>query len=185
MLCALTMIRLSAAWRKTSVKRTNGIAPDAMTSASTCPGPTEGSWSTSPTSSSAARSGKALSSARISGTSTMDVSSTTSRSQSRAFSSGSAEMLNWLVRDRGLEPHIRVYDKSNRTDYTLSREDFVYDYAGDSYRCPAGKTLQRYRRQFTVPRIGVMNDNSLRYRASKHDCGPCPLKPRCCPNVPA
>ena len=30
-----------------------------------------------------------------------------------------------------------------------------------------------------------MKDNSLRYRASKHDCEPCPLKPRCCPNVPA
>jgi len=30
-----------------------------------------------------------------------------------------------------------------------------------------------------------MKDNSLRYRASKHDCGPCPLKPRCCPNAPA
>jgi hypothetical protein len=46
-------------------------------------------------------------------------------------------------------------------------------------------TLRRYRRQFTVPRIGVMKDNSLRYRASKHDCEPCPLKPRCCPNAPA
>src|SRR5215472_9477698 len=43
----------------------------------------------------------------------------------------------------------------------------------------------RYRRQFTIPRIGVMKDNSLRYRASKHDCGPCPLKLRCCPNAPA
>jgi len=99
------MIRLSAAWRKTSVKRTTGMAPDAMTSANTCPGPTEGSWSTSPTSSSAARSGKALSSARISGTSTMDVSSTTSRSQSRAFSSlrrklpvlGSVSRRRWIV----------------------------------------------------------------------------------------
>jgi len=30
-----------------------------------------------------------------------------------------------------------------------------------------------------------MKDNSLRYRASKHDCEPCPLKPRCCPNTPA
>jgi hypothetical protein len=98
---------------------------------------------------------------------------------------GSAEMLNWLVNDRGIEPHIPVFDKSKRTDDTFSREDFVYDHASDSYRCPAGKTLQRYRRQFTVPRIGVMKDNSLRYRASKHDCGPCPLKPRCCPNVPA
>ena len=33
----------------TSVRRTTGTAPDAMTSASTCPGPTEGNWSMSPT----------------------------------------------------------------------------------------------------------------------------------------
>ena len=56
-------------------------------SASTCPGPTEGNWSTSPTSSSAAWDGTALSSAFISGTSTIEVSSTTSRSQSSGFSS--------------------------------------------------------------------------------------------------
>ena len=30
-----------------------------------------------------------------------------------------------------------------------------------------------------------MKDNSLRYRATKRDCGACPLKPRCCPNTPA
>jgi len=29
-----------------------------------------------------------------------------------------------------------------------------------------------------------MKDNSMRYRASKRDCGVCPLKPRCCPNTP-
>jgi len=98
---------------------------------------------------------------------------------------GSAEMLNWLVHDRGIEPHIPVFDKSQRTDGTFSREDFVHDHASDTYRCPAGKILQHYRRQFTMPRTGVMKDNSLRYRASKHDCQPCPLKPRCCPNAPA
>lgn len=98
---------------------------------------------------------------------------------------GSAEMLNWLVNDRGIEPHIPVFDKSKRTDDTFSREDFVYDHASDTYRCPAGNVLQHYRRRFTTPRTGVMKDNSLRYRASKHDCEPCPLKPRCCPNTPA
>lgn len=25
----------------------------------------------------------------------------------------------------------------------------------------------------------------VRYRASKHDCDPCALKPKCCPNTPA
>jgi hypothetical protein len=98
---------------------------------------------------------------------------------------GSAEMLNWLVNDRGIEPHIPVFDKSKRTDDTFSRENFVYDHASDTYRCPAENVLQHYRRRFTTPRTGVMKDNSLRYRASKHDCEPYPLKPRCCPNTPA
>jgi transposase len=64
---------------------------------------------------------------------------------------GSAEMLNWLVHDRGIEPHIPVYDKSQRTDGIFSRDDFAYDYASDTYRCPAGKILQHYRRRFTTP----------------------------------
>jgi len=98
---------------------------------------------------------------------------------------GSAENLAWLVHEQGIEPHIPVFDKSQRTDGTYSRDDFTYDYVSDTYRCPAGKTLRRYRRQFTVPRTGVMKDNSMRYRASMRDCEACPLKPRCCPNAPA
>jgi len=74
---------------------------------------------------------------------------------------GSAEMLNWLVHDRGIEPHIPVFDKSQRPDGTFSREDFAYDHVSDTYRCPAGKTLQRYRRRFTVPRSGVMKNNMI------------------------
>jgi len=98
---------------------------------------------------------------------------------------GSAENLAWLVHERGIEPHIPVFDKSQRTDGTFSRDDFTYDHASDIYRCPGGKTLQRYRRQFTIPRIGIMKDDSLRYRASKLDCQGCSLKPQCCPNAPA
>ena len=56
-------------------------------SASTWPGPTEGSWSTSPTRISAARGGTALSSACIKGTSTIETSSTTSSSHSSGCSS--------------------------------------------------------------------------------------------------
>ena len=98
---------------------------------------------------------------------------------------GSAEMLDWLVHGRGIEPHIPVFDKSQRTDGTFSRDDFTYDHATDTYRCPARKTLQHYRRRFAIPRTGIMKDNSLRYRASKRDCQACPLKPRCCPQAPA
>src|SRR5207248_1855651 len=41
---------------------------------------------------------------------------------------GSAEMLNWLVHEQGIEPHIPVFDKSQRTDGTLSRDAFTYDH---------------------------------------------------------
>ncbi len=98
---------------------------------------------------------------------------------------GSAEMLDWLVHDRGIEPRIPVFDKSQRTDGTFSRDDFTYDHATDTYRCPAGKTLQHYRRRFAIPRTGVMKDNSMHYRASKRDCGAWALRPRCCPRTSA
>jgi hypothetical protein len=38
---------------------------------------------------------------------------------------GSAANLAWLVKERQIEPHIPVFDKSNRTDGTFSRSDFV------------------------------------------------------------
>ena len=50
---------------------------------------------------------------------------------------GSAEMLEWLVHERGIEPHIPVFDKSKRKDGTFSRSDFVYDLQADAYICPA------------------------------------------------
>ena len=98
---------------------------------------------------------------------------------------GSAEMLAWLVDERRIEPHIPVFDKSERKDGTFSRDDFIYDQDADTYVCPAGKTLRRYRRAFATPRTGVLKDNTVRYRASKRDCEACPLKPRCCPITPA
>ena len=91
---------------------------------------------------------------------------------------GSAEMLGWLVNERAIEPHIPVFDKSARADGTFSREDFAYDQQSDVYICPAGKEL--------ASTGTLVNDGAtLLYRASKHDCDACELKPRCCPNMPA
>jgi transposase len=98
---------------------------------------------------------------------------------------GSAEMLAWLVDERGIEPHIPVFDKSERTDGTFSRADFVYNQEDDAYVCPSGKRLQKYRRPFATPRTGVTKDKTVLYRASKFDCDACALKPRCCPNASA
>src|SRR6266478_5239649 len=54
---------------------------------------------------------------------------------------GAAPMLNWLVEEKGIAPHIPVFDKSKRDDGTFSRSDFRYDPTSDVYHCPAGKTL--------------------------------------------
>jgi transposase len=98
---------------------------------------------------------------------------------------GSAENLAWLVHDRGIEPHIPVFDKSERRDGTLSRSAFTYDHERDLYICPAGKLLWQRHKIYRSPRPPVDADGMMRYRASKLDCTPCPLKPGCCPNTPA
>ncbi|MER9227076.1 transposase, partial [Mesorhizobium sp. M0664] len=98
---------------------------------------------------------------------------------------GSAEMLGWLVHERGIEPHIPVFDKSERRDGTFERAEFSYDRRRDLYTCPGGKELRQYRRRFASPREGVDDEGFMRYRASKLDCDACALQPRCCPNAPA
>jgi transposase len=90
---------------------------------------------------------------------------------------GSAEMLGWLVHERGIEPHIPVFDKSSREDGTFSRDNFTYDHEGDVYFCPGGKML--------TCKGTIVNDNQLMYRASKYDCDACALKSRCCPKESA
>ena len=98
---------------------------------------------------------------------------------------GSAEMLNWLVHEQGIEPHIPVFDKSQRSDGTFSRDDFAYDRKRDCYICPAGKELRQRQKIYRTPRPLIDENGMMRYRASKLDCECCPLKPRCCPNAPA
>ena len=83
-----------------------------------------------------------------------------------------------MVNERAIEPHIPVFDKSARADGTFSRENFAYDQQSDVYLCPAGKVL--------ASTGTLVNDGAtLLYRASKHDCDACELKPRCCPKMPS
>ena len=98
---------------------------------------------------------------------------------------GSAANLAFLVKQRGIAPHIPVFDKSNRTDGTLSRSDFVFDPEQDRYTCPAGKHLAQFHRTYATPRSGITKDGTRIYRASKRDCDACVLKPMCCPYTPA
>ena len=96
---------------------------------------------------------------------------------------GTAEFLGWMVDEKGIEPHVPVWDKGKRSDGTFSRSDFVLDEETDCYACPNGKELKRFRRNYKVPRTGVTKHNEIKYRASKMDCVACPLKEQCCPNM--
>jgi hypothetical protein len=98
---------------------------------------------------------------------------------------GTANILAWLVNDKGIAPHVPVWDKSERADGTLSRIDFVWDAQADEYRCPEGKALRKNWRPYKTPRTHIAKDNFIRYFARKSDCAACPKKPLCCPNTPS
>ena len=98
---------------------------------------------------------------------------------------GTADMLNWLVHEHGIEPHVPVFDKSGRSDGTFERAEFRYDHSRDLYICPGGKELRQRQKSYRVPRRLVDENGLMRYRASKLDCDTCALKSRCCPNAPA
>jgi hypothetical protein len=79
------------------------------------------------------------------------------------------------VDEKGIAPHVPVWDKSEHHDGTFSRSDFVFDSENNCYVCPAGKYLKPpHRGQKRYP---------FRYRASLYDCQICELKPKCCPNM--
>ncbi|MGH8528006.1 MAG: transposase, partial [Gammaproteobacteria bacterium] len=89
---------------------------------------------------------------------------------------GAAPMLAWLVKERGISPHIPVFDKSCRDDGSLSRADFTYDAERNLYVCPQGKLLRTTGR--------AHDGRTVLYRSQKTECDPCSLKPRCCPRTP-
>ena len=87
---------------------------------------------------------------------------------------GTGKFLNWLI-GTGIKPHIPVWDRSQRDDGTFSRGDFTFDKDRDVYICPQGKLLTTTGR--------VHDGRTILYRASTRDCGPCPIKSKCTPNM--
>ena len=83
---------------------------------------------------------------------------------------GAVRLLKWLV-DRGITPHIPVWDKSARSDGTFSRADFVFDPERNIYVCPGGAKL--------TSTGNIDQGHIVYYRASKNDCSTCSLKPKC------
>lgn len=90
---------------------------------------------------------------------------------------GAAPLLNWIVNEKQIEPHIPVWEKAKRDDGTFSRSDFAFDAHENAYTCPDGKKLKSTGRATSA--------DMLLYRATNSDCAGCALKQRCCPNTPS
>jgi transposase len=97
---------------------------------------------------------------------------------------GTAAMLGWMVDHKGIEPHVPVWDRTQRDDGTLSSSDFQWNEEADEYRCPQGHALRKQWRLFKNERTHITQADTIIYRASQHDCANCPMKQRCCPNTP-
>jgi hypothetical protein len=83
---------------------------------------------------------------------------------------GAAKLLKWLW-DKGIAPHVPVWDKSKQTGGRFTKEDFVFDRDRNVYICPAGAELTH---------SGIVDQGRiLPYRASTTDCSICALKPQC------
>ena len=97
---------------------------------------------------------------------------------------GTGPMLEWMVEDKGIEPHVPVWEKTERADGTFSVTDFNWDEQANEYRCPRGEPLRNEWRAFKTPRSHITLADTIIYRSSQRACADCPLKPRCCPNTP-
>ncbi len=83
---------------------------------------------------------------------------------------GTGRLLKWLT-DRGITPHIPVWDKSRQTDGRFTRDDFTFDADRNVYICPNGKPL--------TGTGNIDQGRTLYYRARMSECSACPLKPLC------
>jgi len=97
---------------------------------------------------------------------------------------GTAAILGWMVDEKQIEPHVPVWDKTQRNDETLSSSDFQWEEQADEYRCPEGHALRNQWRAFKNLRTHVTKADTIIYRSSQSDCATCPMKTRCCPNTP-
>jgi Transposase DDE domain len=57
---------------------------------------------------------------------------------------GAARLLKWL-RDKGIAPHVPVWDKSKQTGGRFTKEDLVFDRDRNVYICPDGRRAHTFR----------------------------------------
>lgn len=97
---------------------------------------------------------------------------------------GTGAMLGWMVKEKGIDPHVPVWQRPPRNDGTFPNSDFHWIEQSDEYRCPAGHALRKERRQFKEARSHITKAGTVIYRSSQTDCAACSMKDQCCPHTP-
>lgn len=93
-------------------------------------------------------------------------------------------MLAWIVEEKDIEPHVPVWNKTERKDDSFSSRDFRWNKDAEEYRCPAGNALRSEWRAFKNQRSHVTKANTINFRSTQTDCAKYPMKAQCCPNAP-
>jgi hypothetical protein len=88
------------------------------------------------------------------------------------------------VNEKQIEPHVPVWDHSQRTNETVPSSDFKWDEQRNEYRCPQGYALRTDWRPFKILRTHITKEDSIIYRSRQSDCARCSMKSRCCPQTP-
>lgn len=94
---------------------------------------------------------------------------------------GTAPMRAWMVEEKAIEPHVPVWDKTERKNDSFSSNDFHWNEETEEYRCPAGNPLRSEWRAFKNECSHVTN--TIIFRSRQTDCAICPMKAKCCPNT--
>lgn len=96
---------------------------------------------------------------------------------------GTAPMLAWMVEEKDIEPHVPVWDKTERKNDSFSSNDFHWSEAAEEYLCPAGNPLRSEWRALKNERSHVTKANTIIFRSRQTDRANCPMKAKCCPNT--
>ncbi|CAI9000432.1 transposase [Pseudomonas sp. IT-P218] len=96
---------------------------------------------------------------------------------------GTAPMLAWMVDEKEIEPHVPVWDKTERKNESISISDFQWREEAQEYRCPTGHALRSEWRAFKNQRSHVTKADTIIFRSRQTDCSKCSMKERCCPNT--
>jgi transposase len=82
---------------------------------------------------------------------------------------GVAPMLNWMVEEKKIAPHVPVFDHTGCKADLLSAAEFEWNKDANEYRCPEGHALRSNWRPFKNPRDHITKADTIVYRSSAKD----------------